>query len=145
MQYIPQETTLDKTSQVYDLEARFLAHVNCSPWVTGKIIDSPEYQLVQLLNTPLHQHQMVINTYFDAIQVQMKSDPNTALEDYLRLAESRRRVYRPLPLDEFDSTLPYATKMSFDAPFVEITNKGEVQTMSARGQKFLKDLDCVAG
>lgn len=139
MQYLPRATTLDATTQVYDLEASFIAKVKSSPWVKNQIVSSPEYQFVKLLDTPLDQHGKVITAYFKAVQARMKDDGAGALRDYLSLAESRRRIYRPLPLDEFDSTIPYATKIPFDSPFIEMTDQGVVQAMPERGQKFLKD------
>ncbi|KAL7813367.1 hypothetical protein V8C26DRAFT_405712 [Trichoderma gracile] len=135
MQYVPQSTTFD--GNAYDLDARFVENVKNSPW--AKIDGTPEQQFLQLLDCTLQDHQKSISDYFDAIKTRMKTEPRKALYDYLSLAESRRRIYRPLPLDEFGYTMPYATKMPFTTPFLEMTAHGKVVPMPERGQTFLKE------
>ncbi|KAL7948108.1 hypothetical protein V8C42DRAFT_316712 [Trichoderma barbatum] len=135
MQYVPQNTTFDGNS--YDLDARFVDNVKNSQW--AKIDGTPEQQFVQLLGATLQDHQKAISDYFAAIQARMKADPKKALYEYMLLAESRRRIYRPLPLDEFGYTMPYATNVPFTTPFLEMTPAGEVVPMPERGQKFLKE------
>ncbi|KAK3368704.1 hypothetical protein B0H63DRAFT_529067 [Podospora didyma] len=138
MQYVPQTTTWNGTS--YDLETRFIQNVSNSPQAKNKQADSPEFQFLQLLKVDLATHQKNIAKYFAAVHdyVETSEAAVQALVDYLSLAESRRRIYRPLPLDEFGSSMPYALKIPADAPPLEMTASGRVQTMPARGQDFLK-------
>ncbi|KAH6655911.1 hypothetical protein BKA67DRAFT_603635 [Truncatella angustata] len=133
----PQDTTFDGSS--YDLDARFVANVKLSPWVQAGVVDSPEYQLIALLGATLESHQTKIQKYFSAIQERMNNNSVEALTDYLTLAETRRRIYRPLPLDEFGYTLPYAKSISPDAPFMEMKPDGTIGAMPARGQTFLNE------
>jgi len=58
--------------------------------------------------------------------------------DYLSLAESRRRIYRLLPLDEFGSSMPYTLSIPYDSPMQEIRPDGKIQPMPARGIDFLQ-------
>ena len=60
-----------------------------------------------------------------------------SISDYMKLAESRRRIYRPLPLDEFGATLPYARNLGQDLPMYEMTEEGTIQKMPDEGIQFL--------
>lgn len=135
MQYVPQNATFD--GNAYDLDARFVENVKNSAW--AKIDGTPEHRFLQLIDCTLQDHQKSISDYFDAVKARMSTEPRKALYDYLSLAESRRRIYRPLPLDEFGYTMPYATKMPFTTPLLEMTAKGKVVPMPERGQTFLKE------
>ncbi|KAI8660255.1 Tyrosinase-Cu-bd domain-containing protein [Fusarium keratoplasticum] len=135
MQYVPLETTFD--GKEYDLDARFVEKVRNSP--NAKLEDTPEYEFLQLLETKLETHQKTIVAYFDAIQARIKSEPVAALEDYLTLAESRRRIYRPLPLDEFGPTMPFSLKYpDVNVPmYLEMKPDATIREIPSRGQTFL--------
>jgi len=139
MQYVPQQTTLDPTTNTYDLEARFIQNVKNSSYALSGIADSPEYQFLQLLQVDLPTHQTNIANYFKAIEDYLngKDTKPQAIIDYLTLAESRRRIYRPLPLDEFGSSMPYALNIPYGSPMMEMTSEGRIQQMPSRGQDFL--------
>ncbi|KAK4184363.1 hypothetical protein QBC35DRAFT_59114 [Podospora australis] len=140
MLYVPQQTNWD--GDALDLEKRFIENVNNSSFVKSGITDSPEYQFLQLLKAPLSEHQENIANYFKAIEVRLKGRDTRAeaILDYFKLAESRRRIYRPLPLDEFGPTMPYALNFAKgEIPMLEMKSDGTIQPMSARGQKFLLD------
>lgn len=138
MQYVPQQTTWNGTA--YDLEARFIQNVKNSNYVQAHMKDSPEYQFLQLLDVDLAAHQKNITSYFKAVQARLsgKETAVQALVDYLSLAEARRRIYRPLPLDEFGSSMPYALNIPYDNPPLEMKPDGTIQVMAARGQDFLQ-------
>ncbi|KAI0096803.1 hypothetical protein GGR51DRAFT_578638 [Nemania sp. FL0031] len=138
MQYVPRKTKYNASTFSYDIDSRFIENVKNSRWYNCNIVGSPECEFIRLLSLPLQDHQNMIDKYFTAITDRMKQSPIDALTDYLKLAESRRRIYRPLPLDEFGYTLPYATKMDFGDPFYEMTLSGQIQAMPHRGQLFLK-------
>lgn len=55
----------------------------------------------------------------------------------MKLAESRRRIYRPLPLDEFGMTLPYALNLPTDWKLIEMKEDATVTEIPERGLKFL--------
>jgi hypothetical protein len=57
--------------------------------------------------------------------------------EYLQLAESRRRIYRPLPLDEFGVQLPYARALDDKWSFVEMKEDGATEQIPTRGMQFL--------
>ncbi|RSL99875.1 hypothetical protein CDV31_012009 [Fusarium ambrosium] len=135
MQYVPLDTRFD--GKQYDLDARFIEKVKGSP--NAKITDTPEYEFLQLLNAKPETHQKAILAYFEAIQARMKKDPVGTLEDYLTLAESRRRIYRPLPLDEFGPTMPFALKYPDpNVPmYLEMTPNGTTRDIPPRGRTFL--------
>ncbi|EAQ84601.1 hypothetical protein CHGG_08615 [Chaetomium globosum CBS 148.51] len=135
MGYVPQTTSYN--GEKYDLEANFIANVIKSPYASK--LDSSEYQFLQLLNKTLPDFQQMIRDYLTAIANRIKNEPVQALQDYLKLAESRRRIYRPLPLDEFGYSLPFATKVPFTPgkDLLEMTPQGTIQVMDQRGQDFL--------
>ena len=131
MQYIPTTTTL--TGNTYDLEANFIAAVKASD--TFKDHSSPEYAFVQLLNVSTNDHQKRIQAYLNNVFKRLKK--YEGLRDYLKLAESRRRIYRPLPLDEFGFTLPYARNLDPSTPWYEMTEQGTIQPIPPDGVAFL--------
>jgi hypothetical protein len=135
MGYVPQTTNFDGKS--YDLEPKFIANVQKSPRASES--DSPEYQFLQLLNKTVEDFQQMIRDYLTAVTNRIQSAPVQALQDYLSLAESRRRIYRPLPLDEFGYSLPFATKIPFTPGkgLLEMTPQGTIKVMDQRGQDFL--------
>ena len=131
MQYIPTTTTL--TGNTYDLEANFIAAVKASD--AFKDQSSPEYAFVQLLNVSTDVSQARIQAYLN--NVSQKLQKYKGLRDYMKLAESRRRIYRPLPLDEFGFTLPYARNLDPSTPWYEMTEKGCIQAIPPEGVAFL--------
>ncbi|SPO00290.1 uncharacterized protein DNG_03135 [Cephalotrichum gorgonifer] len=136
MQYVPTDTVFD--GKAYDLDARFIENVKKSQYARQKIEGSPEYELIKILDVDLKTHQDSILMYFQAIQARMKENPVATLQDYLTLAESRRRIYRPLPLDEFGPTMPFALALDPRQPlFKEMAADGTIQNMPDRGKTFL--------
>ena len=131
MQYMPTTTTL--TEDKYDLEANFIAAVKASDAL--KDHSSPEYAFVQLLNVSTSDSQTRIQNYLNNVSKNLKKDEG--LLEYMKLAESRRRIYRPLPLDEFGVTLPYARKLDPSTPWFEMTEKGTIQAIPKEGVDFL--------
>ncbi|KPM37859.1 hypothetical protein AK830_g8702 [Neonectria ditissima] len=136
MQYVPSETTFDTT---YDIDARFVENVKNSQYAQLKIDGSPEYEFVKLLDVDAKTHQAAILEYLGAIQARMNENPLETLIDYLTLAESRRRIYRPLPLDEFGPTMPFALGIDPKVPlFKEMKPDATIQDMPERGRTFLQ-------
>ena len=136
MQYVPRNANYDSTTKSYDLEFNFIQNVRNSSYVQAAVEDSPEYQFIQLLSVNLQTNQGNIQAYFNSIQQRIQMQPVQALQDYMALAESRRRIYRPLPLDEFGYSMPYALNIAPDAPLVEMTATGTIQPIASRGVNF---------
>ena len=133
MQYVPTSTTFNGTT--YDLESTFIKNVESSSYF--KDPSSPEYIFIQLLEASVTTHQKRINAYIKKVCDQLKG--YNGLLDYMKLAESRRRIYRPLPLDEFGATLPYARNLGQDLSMYEMTEEGTIQKMPDEGIQFLCD------
>ena len=122
MYYIPNITSL--SNNIYDLESNFIAAVRNSTPVINKDVSSPEYQFLQLYDgsDDVEAYQMRFSKYLTIVNSRI-STPDGLL-DYLKLAESRWRTYRPLPLDEFGFQLPYAVNLPLDWAYVEMTEQG---------------------
>jgi hypothetical protein len=137
MQYVPETTVYNEDAGKYDLEDQFIVNVKESKFFKEQVQESPEYQFISLLDAELKDHQKRIQSYLKNVQIRLKTVDGLA--DYLRLAESRRRIYRPLPLDEFALTLPYALKYGLDFNTrYEMTESGEIQNMAPRGVQFFR-------
>ena len=131
--YVPSTTTLH--GQAYDFETSFVSAIRNSAF--AKDPESPECQFLAYYdsNKSASDYQDLIAQYLGAVTTQLQTEDG--MTQYLSLAESRRRIYRPLPLDEFGFTLPYATKILLNAPFLEMNKSGKTQAIPPRGLKFL--------
>ena len=132
MQYVPETTVWNATSKQFDLDATFVGNIKKSKYATDPT--SPEYAFLQLLDTPIGEMQKQISNYFKKVKKRLGSVDG--LTDYLKLAECRKRIYRPLPLDEFGYTLPYARNYDVTG-LIEMAPDGTIQAMEARGVTFL--------
>lgn len=137
MQYIPKVARLTQGGKEYDLEANFIAAIRKSSFAVNKDEASPEYQLLQIyddsakMDEYLQKRQAYVSAVNDALQTE------EGILDYLKLAESHRRIYRPLPLDEFGVQLPYAVNLPPDWPYIEMTETAKTQEIPKRGLDFL--------
>ncbi|KAI9655095.1 MAG: hypothetical protein M1821_005578 [Bathelium mastoideum] len=132
MAYLPQSATL--TGSMYDFEAQFVDAVRRSKY--NKDPNSPESQFLALYDKPPDHFQSIFSTYFSKIQKRLKTQEGVS--DYLKLAESRRRIFRPLPLDEFGAQLPYALGLKPDWKKVEMTQDGTITDIPQRGLEFFE-------
>ena len=132
-QYVPSSTSLQGAE--YDFEANFVSAIKRSSFAQDP--SSPEYQFLAFYKSgnQASDYQNIIQQYFNGLVNQFNT--TKGMIQHLRLAESRRRLYRPLPLDEFGFTLPYAIKIPVDAPFLEMTPAGKIQPIPIRGLRFL--------
>lgn len=135
MRYVPKKTSWCATNQVYDLEEIFIKSIRESTYAGHP--GSPESEFLKLLHENTAEHKRRISAYFAIVAECLGTVKG--LKDYLFLAESRRRVFRPLPLDEFGYTLPYSLKFDSFAgrDIFEMTEEGTTQPMDPRGIKFL--------
>ena len=132
-QYVPSNTSL--TAAGYDFEANFVSAIKGSPYSSD--FSSPEFQFLAFYNSEqqANDYRKIITDYMKVVSKQIKTEKG--LSQHLKLAESRRRLYRPLPLDEFGFTLPYAVGVPINAPFLEMTPNGTIQPIPHRGLSFL--------
>jgi hypothetical protein len=131
LQYVPDEATFDPATKSYDMEQGFIDAVKASPRMQD--ITSPEYEFVQNLSKTTDYFSNMLTGYITKVQKRLKTQDGVS--DYLKLAESRRRVYRPVPLDEFAFTLPWAWLWKYNKP-LEMTPDGTIQEVNDRGKKF---------
>jgi hypothetical protein len=139
MQYVPNRTTFNAEMNTYDLESWLIMNVKASHHFIDGEKESPEFQFIALLDVPLEKMQERIKKYFDSVTAWLQM--LEGMVDYLTLAESRRRIYWPIPLNKFALTLPYAVKYGHPhtARF-EMTEEGEVVPMADHGMRFYFNL-----
>ena len=131
LQYVPDSATFDSTTGTYDLDATFVKNVTASPMC--KDSTSPESLFLANLKSDQTKFPNIFTTYLNAVQSRLGTVDG--MTDYLRLAESRRRIYRSLPLDEFALTLPWALNYGTEQ-YWEMKSDGTVVPMDARGVNF---------
>ncbi|KAH8427106.1 uncharacterized protein LDX57_004823 [Aspergillus melleus] len=135
MQYVPTSTALSDQGK-YDLESNFITALEESP--CAKRDGQPECEFLKLYrNHDPDSWSDRTADYSQRVKKNLKREEYVVA--YMELAESRRRIYRPLPLDEFGFTLPFATKYDkLDKhPLKEMTDKAEVVDMPTRGVDFI--------
>jgi hypothetical protein len=139
MQYMPSSTTLDTDAKTYSVEDDFIKALRRSPHATqGDDSENVEKQFLELYdNYNLTTLGERVSKYTENVKTTLqKAD---GVFNYMLLAESRRRIYRPLPLNEFGLTLPFALKYPTrdSLPLKEMTESGTVVDMPQRGTRFL--------
>ncbi len=116
-----------RAPQGWDVESQFVAAVQHA--ASGGPADSPEREFLaywDLGEGGWKPHfQNLIETYFAAIQA--RADTRDGFFDFFRLAESRRRRFRRLPLAEFDLTLPQ-TNIPPGAPDLFMRSDGAIES-----------------
>ncbi|KAL0066173.1 hypothetical protein AAF712_006798 [Marasmius tenuissimus] len=149
MQYIPDKAMYDEQTQIYDVLPNFVANVKASS--ASKVTGSPEHQILELLEVGDQDWETVfterVNKYLDAVKTRLsdKTDvtrATAAVQEYMVLAEGRRRLYKGWEhakpdgsgLDEFRMTLPIAARPD-PFPFSEMTETGDVVTVSSEKLK----------
>ena len=148
MQYIPVDTKLieasiDKTlgedgEEVYtfDLEQRFIANVEKAVQEKSLKDDSPECEFLSNHKQPILAHQIRIWDYTTNVSNNLGSSEYVL--KYMKLAESRRRMFRPLPMNFFGSNLPYCLAIDPSTSWLEMKESGEVQQIPEEGAKILE-------
>lgn len=133
MQYLPKTTSLD--GDKYDMETAWIANIRKSSHASEA--GSPEYEFLDLYCHPpsCSAIETRFRDYLGKVNVRLKTQEGVT--DFMKLAESRRRIYRPLPLDEFGMTLPYALNLPTDWKLIEMKEDATVTEIPERGLKFL--------
>ncbi|KAK1676263.1 hypothetical protein BDP55DRAFT_551337 [Colletotrichum godetiae] len=151
MQYIPVEAelldtpTTDSTTgdyvYSYNLEENFIDAVRKRMDGKGDLEELqdewPEAAFLCNLDKPLIEHQIRISNYTNKVVENLNNA--TWILDYLKLAESRRRMFRPMPMNFFGSNIPYCLAMPTDHPWIEMTEKAFVRQIPESGLDVLKD------
>ncbi|KAK1491490.1 hypothetical protein CCUS01_03276 [Colletotrichum cuscutae] len=150
MQYIPVEAELLHTPTTdpttgesvysYSLEESFIDAVRKRMADKGdldKLQDEwPEAEFLCNLDKPLIEHQIRISNYTNKVAENLNEA--TWILEYLKLAESRRRMFRPMPMNFFGSNIPYCLAMPFNDPWLEMTEQVSVRQIPERGVDVLK-------
>ncbi|KAL4860700.1 hypothetical protein BDV12DRAFT_204775 [Aspergillus spectabilis] len=134
MQYMPRSATYNGI--LYDLEETFIKAVRQSSLASEP--HEVEKQFLDLYaNYSLPTMAQRVTNYVDKIKQRLETLDGVC--DYMLLAESRRRIFRPLRLNEFGLTLPFALKYptTETLPLKEMTEDGKVVNMPDRGKQFL--------
>lgn len=111
-----------------DLVARFVANVRTSQTTANDSTASTEAERRFLENWDLGEDwkpvfEERIEQYFASVEQRLNSQ--SGFDDYVRLAESRRREFRRRPLSEFDLTLP-VTNIPNNASLLQMFEDGSV-------------------
>ncbi|KAF5591022.1 uncharacterized protein FSUBG_10624 [Fusarium subglutinans] len=158
MQYIPVAAELVETPTkdpvsgedvyTYDLEKNFIDAVRKRVSGLGELKNLkeewPEAEFLLNLEKPLIEHQIRIKAYTSSAADNLGD--SAGILNYLKLAESRRRMFRPMPMNFFGSNIPYCLAMPTDHPWLEMTEEATVQNIPDRGREVLKGwLQTLAG
>ncbi|KAB8254146.1 hypothetical protein BDV32DRAFT_155507 [Aspergillus pseudonomiae] len=103
------------------MEAAFVAKIRAS--CHSPETDSPELQFLGVYDERSPPSPDTVKSRFKSCLNKVEYHINTprGLADYMKLAESRHRIYRPLLLDKFRLTRPYTLRLSPTWPLVEMT------------------------
>ncbi|KAJ7084935.1 hypothetical protein C8R44DRAFT_894045 [Mycena epipterygia] len=140
MKYLPNKVIFDVKTKTYNVLPQFMSNVRASP--ASAVEGTPEYEIIQLLNEPddtwVDAFTTRVNNYLEKVHARLHGDGKAeAAEDYMILAEGRRRLYKDwesakpdgIGLDEFRMTLPIAAQPD-PFPLCEMTESGEVVVVS---------------
>lgn len=142
LRYVP-DTGADFVTGTTTLMDSILAAVQAS--AASKDPKSAEYEFLQNVSTPDSELAARVVSYM--AKVRARAETQEGIDDYMLLAESRRRIFRPYPssdspdtnpLSEFAKTLPYATNIPQVWNFVEMTEDAQVRVLDALGQNYMK-------
>lgn len=127
LEYIPETTIYNKSTNKYDLVDKFVEKITEAVKFLPK--HSPEavfLQYWQLSDEVLRSNcKRMIEQYFTNLQINLQKQDG--VDDLVRLADSRRRMFRRKPLSEFDLTFPMCNNIQSDALMLEMTPLGTVQ------------------
>jgi hypothetical protein len=153
MKYVPETSRLKADGRQYDILDQVVAAINASP--ASQDPTSPEYELLQLLATPDDTYVNIftqrVDTYLNKVRDRFSgdsADPASAIQEYMALADSGRRIYRGREnekdpgeydglggLNEFLLTLPIATN---ELPLTSMLEDGTVTVMKPTHVEYFK-------
>ncbi|PPQ95705.1 hypothetical protein CVT25_000784 [Psilocybe cyanescens] len=123
MQYVPENAALKADGKTYDVLDQLVDNLNASS--ASKDPKAAEFELLQLLATPDNTYIDVftdrVNAYLEKVDNRLNNEASikmAAVEEYMVLADGRRRLYRGREnekessgLNEFMLTLPMADRV----------------------------------
>nr|QKW93936.1 hypothetical protein [Vitiosangium cumulatum] len=121
MRHVP-PTAKRRADGSHDLEDSMLASVTAAAGALPA--DSPERELLDLWSTTDWERAFSqrLEAYFQALQTRLESPEG--YDAIFRLAESRRREFRMLPLNEFRLTVPVSNIPASDPPLEMLPDGG---------------------
>ncbi|CAG8443577.1 12763_t:CDS:1 [Funneliformis caledonium] len=127
MKYIPDTARYDNSTKSYDLVENIVKNIksgaNNSP---KESVEAVFLGYWDLTDEVLKKNcKMIIEQYFANLQINLQKQDG--VDDLIRLAESRRRLFRSKPLNEFDLTLPICSNITSDALSLEMSPQGTVR------------------
>ena len=126
-QYMPAAAALDPATGGLSQQIA----VVISEAAEGRPANSPEAEFKANWELPESEWQNVfasrIESYLAAVSVHINSP--AGFDDYVRLAESRRREFKRMRLNEFSLTLP-VTNIPLSAPFLQMQPDGTIREKS---------------
>ena len=126
-QYMPAAAALDPATGGLSQQIA----VVISEAAEGRPANSPEAEFKANWELPESEWQNVfasrIESYLAAVSVHISSA--AGFDDYVRLAESRRREFKRMRLNEFSLTLP-VTNIPPSAPFLQMQPDGTIREKS---------------
>jgi hypothetical protein len=151
MDYVPATANLKADGKTYDVLDQMMKSLSSSP--ASKDPKSPEYELLQLLNTPDADYVQTftkrVNAYLRKVSDRLTHADTqaTAVGEYMVLAEGRRKLYKGREdmkpdgpgLDEFALTLPSA--MKWPLPLTQMTESGDVVAMPEASVDLFRKLN----
>jgi hypothetical protein len=123
MRHVPPEARR-RADGSYDLEDTMLASITAAAGMLPA--DSPERELLGLWGTADWERTFSrrLEAYFEVLQARLESPEG--YDAIFRLAESRRREFRMLPINEFRLTVP-VSKIPASEPPLEMLPDGGVR------------------
>ena len=140
MKYVPKTANFDPVTSTFNVIDQFITNVHASAAASDP--SSAEFEILQLLATPNDTYIQVfterVNAYLARVAARLQSgvDAQSALDDYMVLAEGRRKIYRGREdakpggsgLNEFVMTLPRAEK---EVPYKRMKEDAHIEEMPA--------------
>jgi len=148
MKYVPKTAKFDPATLTYNVIDQFITNVRASAAASDPY--SAEFEILQLLATPNDTYEgdftKRVNTYLALVAARLQSgvDGQSALDDYMVVAEGRRKIYRGREdakpggsgLNEFVMTLPRAET---EVPYKRMKEDAHVEEMPAEDvNQFMK-------
>lgn len=116
--------SVQRQNGAFDFESQYVQNIEAS--LSGIDDPGPANQFIanwELGDDWKPAFEQRVEAYFASIQQKLQTQ--SGYDDYVRLAESRRREFRRRPLAEFDFTLP-VTNIPNDAPSLQMFEDGSV-------------------
>lgn len=153
MKYVPETAKLKADGRNYDILDQIVAAINASS--ASQDPRCPEYEFLQLMATSdatyINVFTQRVDNYLEKVKARFSgtnADAASAIQEYMALADSKRRIYRGREnekdpgeydglggLNEFLLTLPIATN---ELPLTRMLEDGTVTVMESADVDYFK-------